>query len=31
MNRLLNNVSNYDLAFIVIALVYGYITIIRKK
>lgn len=31
MNRLLNNVSNYDLAFIVIALVYDYITIIRKK
>lgn len=31
MNQLLNEISNNDLAFIVVALVYGFIIIIRKK
>jgi hypothetical protein len=31
MNRLLHGISDYDLAFIIVALVYGFIITTRKK
>lgn len=31
MNRMLNEVSNYDFAFVFIALVYGFTITTRKK